>query len=608
MSKDTLQYYPTSLSLALYCWSKFTNKEVARVLEPSAGTGDLVAPARMGDWDLREKCEEVGIQPPERGKARIELYHQEWDACELDLSKHPELRSQNANVVGVDFMAMETLSVYSHIIMNPPFAVGAEHVMHAWEGLYDGEIVAILNAETLRNPYSRVRQDLVKVAAEHGEVEFFTDAFKGRDVVRQANVEIAIVHLAKTGESLLNLDGIFHGLRQDREPGEQKFEQMQELSIPANWIENSVSNFNMAVTAAKELAKANAISNYYSSRLGETLAEANRAAGEEASEAQLSTAAQSTRNSLSKTYDELKDRAWTSVIRSTQVMSKLSRKAQEEVESEFAQIKQLEFTVANIHGFLAGLCAKGGEIQMEMVCDLFDEVTRYWSDNTVYYMGWKSNDAHRTVGRRVKMKRFIIPGNPRDSYSRSVSYSMSRWLLDFDKVFALLDGKEDVDFGLAQLFDRYYDRLCAGERLKSDYFEVRFYPGRGTTHFFATREDLIARWNRLVGEHRNWLPPDMEAAPESFRKQYESAEAWNKSIMEKYSSAASAKWGGTYYYHDLALLSNPGMRSKEELAEINAPLLEALAGNLKQKGIDIETMLPNGGSHAPMQLPLLEAA
>jgi hypothetical protein len=189
---------------------------------------------------------------------------------------------------------------------------------------------------------------------------------------------------------------------------------------------------------------------------------------------------------------------------------------------------------------------------------------------------------------------------------------MQGWLAELVQVFAILDGKERASFGLFNLFDRDFQALCDGERLRSDYFEVRYYPGRGTTHFFATREDLIDRWNRIVGQYRNWLPPDMDAAPEAFRKQYESAEAWNKDIMSKYSLAAAAKWGNTYYYHDLSCLAaeNNGNRTDREIAEIAAPLLEALAGNLKDKGIDVASMLPGetAGTHHPTQLPLLEAA
>jgi len=55
-------------------------------------------------------------------------------------------------VVGHDFLEFKMGAIYSHIIMNPPFSQGAAHVLHAWHILYDGEIVALLNAETVRNP------------------------------------------------------------------------------------------------------------------------------------------------------------------------------------------------------------------------------------------------------------------------------------------------------------------------------------------------------------------------------------------------------------------------------------------------------------------------
>ncbi len=75
--------------------------------------------------------------------------------------------------------------------MNPPFADGAKHVLKAWEILFDGEIVAILNAETLKNPYSKERKLLFKLIEQYGEVEYLQQIFAGVDAERQTNVEIA---------------------------------------------------------------------------------------------------------------------------------------------------------------------------------------------------------------------------------------------------------------------------------------------------------------------------------------------------------------------------------------------------------------------------------
>src|SRR5690606_32066792 len=146
------------------------------------------------------------------------------------------------------------------------------------------------------------------------------------------------------------------------------------------------------------------------------------------------------RNSFASTYDDLKDSAWTGILQSTHVLSRLSHAAHKRVLSEFENIKALEFTVANVYGFLHGIAQKGGEIQLGMICDVFDLITRYHTENTVYYMGWKSNDKHRTAGIRIKRSRFIIPGESHESYRSRASFDVLGMLGDFDRVFAMLDG------------------------------------------------------------------------------------------------------------------------------------------------------------------------
>lgn len=60
--------------------------------------------------------------------------------------------------------------------------------------------------------------------------------------------------------------------------------------------------------------------------------------------------------------------------------------------------------------------------------------------------------------------------------------------------------------------------------MSSDYFDVRYYRRAGTFHLFPRRKDLIERLNRVVGEHRKWLPHDKSAAPEGFWQQFDAAE------------------------------------------------------------------------------------
>ncbi|WP_163120537.1 DUF4942 domain-containing protein, partial [Acinetobacter pittii] len=85
----------------------------------------------------------------------------------------------------------------------------------------------------------------------------------------------------------------------------------------------------------------------------------------------------------------------------------------------------LDFSASNVYSFLIGLIDARGDMLVQMACEVFDEITRYHSENRVYYEGWKSNDRHRTAGWRIKHTRFILPHFKADySWSKRPSYSM----------------------------------------------------------------------------------------------------------------------------------------------------------------------------------------
>lgn len=171
---DDLQFYPTPKELAQRAWALFKNKHFTRILEPSAGNGDL-ADARP--WENERYY---------RGAAPI------IDCCEIDVTKHATLRDKGYQVVGLDFLQFGNAAIYSHIILNPPFANGAAHVLKAYESMWDGEIVAIINADTIRNPFSRDRQMLVSLVEQFGSYEIIEGAFAVPDAERKTDVDVAL--------------------------------------------------------------------------------------------------------------------------------------------------------------------------------------------------------------------------------------------------------------------------------------------------------------------------------------------------------------------------------------------------------------------------------
>ena len=590
-STKDMQFFPTPAELASRMWGKFKNKDIQRMLEPSCGNGDLVR--KMPDRRVHrhgEQFSEVAIE--RRGFAT--------DACELDVTKHPVLKALGINVVGFDFLDFTTGAPYSHVLMNPPFSQGAKHVLHAWEILWDGEIVALLNAETLRNAFSAERQLLARIIEQHGEVEFVEGAFTSPETMRKTEVECAIVYLKKTADRHELLIGLLDGLKTDGANEEEEqggYREMHDLALPRSIVENQVIVFDLAVKAAKEAVLAGAKASAHAGRLGKTLTE------HDDGRAVTTVAAEVVRKQLADRYLELKDRAWTSILRGSEVTSRLTYKAQKRVEAEFEQIKQLEFTTQNIYGFLLGIAESADEIQMSMACDVFDEIVRYHSENTVFFRGWKSNDAHRTMGMRIKARRFILPNFDIEKTRKWLSFEDRKRLEDLDRVFAMLDGKTAPECSLVQLFEKSMRELMAADRMSTSYFDVRAFAGVKTVHFFPKRADLMDRLNRVVGQRRQWLPDSPMPEAKDFWRQYDQAEKFDAelraAVKKAQQQAGSFPWIGPLGVVVNAACDRRGFGGGEVARALDV-VTEAVMEVHQRHGIEIDRLV--GSTRSPLRL------
>jgi hypothetical protein len=584
---DDLQFYPTPPDLARKMWGKFQN-DVERVLEPSCGNADLLKVCKhfeRGSWRRDRDNDTI------------------FEACEIDLTRHAHLKEMGVRVVGHDFMKLSFGSPYSHIIMNPPFAQGVRHVLHAWNILWDGEIVALVNAESIRNPHTSERQFLGRLLAQHGSVEFVQGAFTTPETQRKTEVECAILYLRKRADASAMFTEILESLKEDQVDTDRiadQYEQQYEVAIPRGFIETQVEAFDLAVKAAKVSAVASAQASGYASRIGNSMEDYQK--NESLPTDDPAIRADKVRSMLSASYKDLKDRAWTSILRSSMVRGKLSSKAEADMISRFEEIKKLEFTAQNVYSFLIGLAESAGEIQMSMVCEVFDSIVKYHSDNGVWYRGWKSNDAQRTMGIRVKARRFVLPNWDFRTYG-SLSYGDTRRLEDFDRVFAMLDGKAQAALPLAKAIDANWRDFMDADRVQSTYFEVRGYKGTKTMHFYPRRPDLMDRLNRLVGRHRQWLPNDPEGQAKGFWKQYDQAEKFDAEFRKEVSSRTPRyTFGYRGPFGALALLacedkSGYGQESGQEALKIASEAVDVV---LKRHGITVESQL----EHNPEMLRL----
>ena len=98
-----------------------------------------------------------------------------------------------------DFLKYAGSYAFDLIVMNPPFSNGDEHLLKAWQILEHGNIVCLLNRETIDNLFSQKRQLLHQIIAENGSVEYLANCFATAE--RTSNVEVAMVRLEKKGKA-----------------------------------------------------------------------------------------------------------------------------------------------------------------------------------------------------------------------------------------------------------------------------------------------------------------------------------------------------------------------------------------------------------------------
>ncbi len=557
------QFYPTPRALADRAYKLFKGRSITRLLEPHAGRGDLLAPILDGN----------------------EYYTPPIDCIEIDLENQAILRSKGLRVIDSDFLKFEGRgSFYSHIFLNPPFSGAENHVLKAWDISYDTEIVAIVNAATIEKPNTKKKDFLVQLIRDHGSVEYIDHAFMDPDTKRKTPVRIALIYLMKKGNFK---DDYFSDLKVDTEQHVDEYSLPNALALPNSSIENTVKAFKVAVEKMKTAFIAEEEASYYAKLVGVELKANIDPNGDK-----FSPDSRDVHKKINDKYIELKEGAWKQVLTATEFKNQLSTAARKRLESDFSQVVDLEFTLPNIYGLLCGLAEQKGQMQNDMILDLFDIITgRYGTEsNRAYYMSWKSNDLHKRNGFRVKMTRFIIP--VKNYLGDMLSHENQSILEDIDKVFALLDGVQKPAISLMSAYSQNRNELISGKRISATYFDIRWYPGVGTIHFFPRNKKLMERFNLTVGRLRQWLPSEGTAIDSTWWDQYKNAERVTAEMDKIVSCNTNHSLGMSH-------------REKIDLYEGDAVLHEQACDIL---GITLPRIQQDSGSQGQYHLSLTSAA
>jgi len=485
MFNDT--FYPTPNSLASKMWYKLDHKKpLSYILEPSAGKGDIC--------DYLKTATRLGVNNRDIKIDCIELNH--------ELSNL--LFSKGYSVVSDDFLSFKTHTRYDAIVMNPPFDNGEMHLLRAIALIepHGGQIVCLLNAETIKNPFSNSRKTLLtKLNQLSATIEYIPRAFWNAE--RKTDVEVALVYI--NIERPLDSKNIFSEIEFEvaEELKDLAFSDKSDLPIrKADVILNLIQDYEKEIRYLKRATEALLTYKQFMITKGEQ-AEIKITLGYERDSLYRDT-------QFNEVLAKVRKRYWSKVVQldvfSKYLVGDVLSKFQERIDKQ----SNIEFNYNNLMNVLRALsdvfCDNIGDSAVKIFDDIKAHSHYDFSTNIHLYNGWKTNN-----GARVNKKIIVRVW---DRYFFGDERTLPDIVVNLDKVFNYFDcfNQNHIDF------DSYKARrVKVGVMAEFEYFNVLAYK-KGTFHITIKRLDLLDRFNIYVGQRKNWLPHSDDIKTESDRK------------------------------------------------------------------------------------------
>jgi len=501
MFKDNPDLYPTPTSLISKMWRKVDSKLIAYALEPSAGSGAIADYLR--NKNINVKC----------------------------IEKDPDLRAlllgKGHNVIDIDFLTYGGTDAFDVVIMNPPFSSGEHHLLKAIQTIYNGQIVCLLNSETIRNPHTVYRQDLLRQLDElKANIEFVTDAFSGIDAERKTKVEVAIIYIDKR----IDVNSIlFDSISEVKE--EIKVEIKDDALMSSNPIEAMVERYNHAVESGMTVLKKyfqeyRSISRYIK-------LSSNFESGKRHFNCSRNHLNQELNDRINDFVREIRKDYWNKALKLKEIRDRMTDKKRHEFYDIIEKQCVFDFTENNIRTFISNLIRDYESILSDAVEEIFDKLTHkhHWSGetgkNVHYFNGWKTNKAFKVN------KKVILPL----AYSGFVEFN--RWNLDWkakcqlddiDIVMNYFDGKREYQSASSAVEAAF--KNGENKNIESTYFNIVCYK-KGTAHLTFKSEDIRRRFNICAGKRKNWLPSSYG------QKRYSDMSLEEKQVVKEFEGKAS---------------------------------------------------------------------
>lgn len=517
-------FYPTPEALAEKLLEGINGYDwrIRSILEPSAGMGHitdvLVKKLRTRNDRYYEN-------------AQKEIKSRDIDCIEIDPKLRRILEEKGYRVVHDDFLTYETQKRYDLIVMNPPFDQGDRHLLKALElAERGGSIRCILNAETIRNPFSMTRQELVKLLNKYGaKITYESGAFSKAE--RRTDVDIAIVSvdIPKPERDSTLLDEL-------RKAPTYKTafipEEYGEI-VRYNQIDEIVNRYNFEVAAGiKIIDEFNNMRRLLPTETGI----------DHGFEIGLHTYTDDSRDcpaDPNQYIRRVRGKYWRMIFQRPVFTDKLTYNLLCKLRDSVDDLMDYEFSAYNILTMLMKMNQQVITGIEQTIIGLFDSWTGdyHWSETTNnrhYYDGWATNDCFR-VGKKVILPFFRTYSEWTDRFS---SHDAIEKFRDIEKVFDFLDSGRTEWEGTMQAAFKKAEETQNTKNIDTKYFIVSLYK-KGTAHLVFKDMELLEKFNLFASQHKGWLPPsygkkrykDMSKAEQRVVDSFQGREQYEK-IMD----------------------------------------------------------------------------
>lgn len=547
--KSLKEFYPTPPELIAKMVSDLDFDKIKYVLEPSAGKGDIVKFIKIVGEDFHNSawyhyyCKLNDDITHEQAKKRcieelcVKHFKDEKhsyycedriisvDCIEIDPTLQATLKGKYYELIDDDFLKFDGEKHYDLIIMNPPFSEGDKHLLKAIQiaEKTGGLIRCLLNAETIKNPYSNSRKALKqKLDKYSAEFEYVKDAFSsGSEAERKTNVEVVIVKLT-VPSPFKSKSRIIDELDEEEIVLDEPDYKDKEL-VTADYMEQAVLMYKREIAMGKKLIEEYLAIKPYITRHFETEETPEHVKG---SNLYLVTNLNEEKLDFNQYVESVRFKYWYELLHNPAFLKGLTSNLRNEYFDNIKKLAKKEFSLSNIYKVKIEVLQRMAQGIEDMIVNLFEKLSYENSmdceGNIHYYNGWKSNSAF-AINPKVVVPYMDCWNNIFKRF-RYDNY-LCNFLTDVQKVLDYLDGGDtNCDMDVAYWL-QYYEDHQSTKKLRFKYFTIDVFK-KGTIHLRFTNLDLLKKLNIYGSMHKGWLPPSYG------KKSYEEMEPEEQEVID----------------------------------------------------------------------------